>query len=158
MSTLLELPYKVICYSVSINDLLCLLTGAHRAFPDVIAMVAVMTHPSLVGCLTRILIRSSTRQMDLWTKQKEVFQRATALIKSLGKPSVTSAQAKRLDALGLGYGDLVKLRSESAGDEAFKKNLKDKGVNSKPLHDKLVKLLSGTHSVGVSQSAEPLPG
>ena len=71
-------------------------------------------------------------------------------MKSLGKPSITSAQAKRLDALGLGYGNLVKLRSESAGDEAFKKNLKEKGVNSKPLQEKLVKLLPATHSMDVS--------
>ena len=124
--------------------------GAHRAFPDVIAMVAVMTDPLLVGCLTRIPIRSPTRQLDLWTKQKELFQRATALIKSLGKPSITSAQAKRLDSLKLGYGDLVKLRSECAGDEAFKKTLKEKGVNSKPLREKLVKLLPATLSVDVS--------
>ncbi len=32
--------------------------GAHRAFPDVQAMEAVMTHPSLVSCLTNLPIRS----------------------------------------------------------------------------------------------------
>ena len=122
----MNLPYKVTCYSESINDLLCLLIGAHRAFPDVIAMVAVMTHSSLVGYLTRIPIRDSMRPIDQWTKQKGLFQRSSAPIKALGKPSVSSPQAKRLDALGLGYGDLVKLRSESTDDEAFKKTLKEK--------------------------------
>ena len=40
----------------------------------------------------------------------------------------TSAQAKRLDALGFTYDDLLKLRL-------------DKGVNSKPLREKLAKQL-----------------
>ncbi len=39
--------------------------GAHRAFPDVQAMEAVMTHPLLVSCLTNLPIGSPKRQIEL---------------------------------------------------------------------------------------------
>ena len=37
---------------------------------------------------------------------------ATALIKALGKPTLTSAQAKRVDALGIKFEDLLNLYGE----------------------------------------------
>lgn len=79
--------------------------------------------------------------MTMWVNQKRAFQRTTTLIKSLGKPAITSPQAKRLHALGLGYEDLVQLHVDSKDKDVFLKVLKDKGVNSKPLREKLVKLL-----------------
>ena len=69
--------------------------GAHRAFPDVQAMEAVMTHPSLVSCLTNLPIRSPKRQIELWSTQKAVHQQS--LVKALGKPTISKAQAKKLD-------------------------------------------------------------
>ena len=104
-------------------------------------MERVITHPSLVGCLSKLPIRSPKTQNNLWIHQKRLFQRTSALIRSLGKPAVTSAQAKRLDDLGFGHADLVKLYSESKDRDVFMKVLKDKGVKSKPLREKLVKLL-----------------
>ena len=40
-------------------------------------------------------------------------------IRSLGKPTVTPTQAKRLDTLGLKFEDLLKLYRESADRETF---------------------------------------
>ena len=78
----------------------------------------------------------------MWIQQKRLFQRTTSLTKSLGgKPSITSAQAKRLDALGFTHEDLVKLRAESSNTESFLEVLKGRGVNSKALREKLGKLL-----------------
>ena len=70
---------------------------------------------------------------NLCVQQKRRFARTTTLIKSLGKPSITPAQAKRLDSLGLGYRDLMKLKSESRDREDFMDILNDRGVNSKPV-------------------------
>lgn len=105
--------------------------------PDVMAMERVFTHQSLVSCLSILPIRSPMTQRKLWIEQKRVFQRTTSLIKSLGKPAITKPQAKRLDTLGLGH-----LHSSSKDNEEFLKLLKEKGVNSKLLREKLVKLLS----------------
>ncbi len=66
-----------------------MLTGAHRALPDVVAMERVMTHPTLINCLAKIPTRTYDRMMELWTTQKLVFSRSTALVMSLGKPSIT---------------------------------------------------------------------
>ena len=114
--------------------------GAHRAMPDVLAMERVFTHPALVSCLSKIPTRSPKQQRNMWIQQKRVYQRTTALTRSLGKPSVTSAQAKKLDSLGFSYEDLKKLRSDLDPTE-FLQALKDRGVNSKPLREKLLKLL-----------------
>ena len=51
-------------------------------------------------CLSSLSIRSPQLQRKLWMEQKKAFIRATTLIKALGKPTMTYAQAKRLDALG----------------------------------------------------------
>ena len=53
-----------------------------------------------------------------------------SLIRSLGKPAITKAQAKRLE-----------LRLKTNGDDEFCSLLKDRGVKSKPLREKLLKLL-----------------
>ena len=47
--------------------------------------------------------------MKVWIEQKRMYLRIAALIRSLGKPSVTKPQAKQLHD---GYEDHVKLRSE----------------------------------------------
>ena len=112
-------------------------TGAHRALPDILAMERMITHPSLVHCLSDLPIRSPSLQKDLWTQQKLIFSRTTALVKSLGKPSITSAQAKRLDELGFSYADLSRLKSQSKTRQVFLDSLKTTGVNSKPLREKL---------------------
>ena len=131
---------------------LCItLTGAHRAFPDVLAMEAVMTHHSLISCLTNLPIRSAKKQMELWTSQKQRFHRSDALIRSLGKPSITAAQAKRLVQLGLEHSTLVTLRSKSGTPEAFMEALKGKGVKSKALCIKLSKLVHSSPSKPHSQ-------
>ena len=122
--------------------ILCItLTGAHRAFPDVLAMEAVMTHQSLISCPPNLPVRSAKKQMELWTSQKQRFHQADALIRSLGKPSITAAQAKRLIQLGLEHSALVTLRPKSSTPEAFMEALKGKGVKSKALCIKLAKLV-----------------
>ena len=93
-----------------------------------------MTHHSLISCLTNLPIRSAKKQMELWTSQKQRFHRSDALIRSLGKPSITAAQAKRLVQLGLEHSTLVTLRSKSGTPEAFMEAPNRKGVKSKALH------------------------
>lgn len=115
-------------------------TGAHRALADVHAMKAVLAHPTL-DCFSKLQFRSPREQLQSWASQKGLHQRTTSLITSLGKPCVTSPQAKRLDQLGFCYAKLVKLHSEAKGEDDFTKTLKAKGVNSKPLQAKLWKLL-----------------
>lgn len=119
----------------------CYYIGAHRALPDILAMERVLTHPSLASCLSELPIRSPLTQKKLWVDQKNLHLRTTRLVRSLGKPAVTSLQAKKLDSLGLGYDELLQLKSRSKGKESFLETLKDKGVNSKPLREKLATLL-----------------
>ncbi len=101
-----------------------------------------LTHWSLVSCLSNLDIRTPGKQMSLWAVQKRLHQRTNDLVRLLGKPSVTAPQAKRLDTLGYTYTDLVTLRKEFKDGEHFKEILKTRGVNSKPLREKLLKLLS----------------
>lgn len=114
--------------------------GAHRALPDVFAMERVLTHPSLVRCLSRLPIRTPGRQIKLWIQQKRAHIRTTSLVKALGKPSLTTIQAKRLDSLGLGFKELLQLR-DSHSKEDFLSCLKEKGVRSLLVREKLQKAL-----------------
>ncbi len=114
--------------------------GAHRALPDVLAMEAVLTHPSLIRCLSKLTIHSPNKQISLWLEQKRAHSRSTALIKSLGRKCITSVQAKHLDSLGLRLHELVELHS-SHSNEGFLKCLKDKGVRSEAVRNKLQKAL-----------------
>ncbi len=107
--------------------------------PDVQALEAVVTHPLLVHCLAHLMIHSPRNQGDMWIQQKRCFQRTTSLIKSMGKHNITSAQAKKLDTIGLSYGDLEQLKCESKDREEFVSTLKDRGINSKSLQEKLSK-------------------
>ena len=69
------------------------------AHTDVFAMERVLTHPSLVRCLSRLPIRTSGRQIKLWMQQKRAHIRTTSLVKALGKPSLTTILTKCLDPL-----------------------------------------------------------
>lgn len=106
--------------------------------PDVLAMEQVLMHPSLVKCLSNLTIRTPAQQVSLWLQQKRLHHRSTALLKSLGRKgiTITSKQAKHLDSLGLGLHKLVQIR-DSHSKEGFQKCLKDKGVGSKALRNKL---------------------
>lgn len=78
--------------------------------------------------------------------QKRLYTRTSSLVKTFGgKPPVTVPQARRLDSLGFTFDGLVELHSDSKSDDAFCTILKDKGVKSKPLREKLVKCL---HALG----------
>ena len=74
--------------------------------------------------------------------QKESFFKAAVFIKAFGKPCLTTLQAKKLESLGLSYEDLTKLLQETGGGEAFHNALKDIGINSKLLREKLGSSLS----------------
>lgn len=69
--------------------------------------------------------RSTDQQLKIWKAQKMTHQRITC---SLGKPSVTTPQAKRL---GFSHSSLPKLHSESKDDDNFKKILKGKGASQR---------------------------
>lgn len=80
--------------------------GAHRALADVKAMKAIFTH---LNCLGKVEIRSPSQQLKLWKAQRRTYHRTTSLVSSLGKPSITAPQAKRLDCLGFTITSLLHL-------------------------------------------------
>lgn len=112
------------------------ITGAHRALPDVLAMEEILTHPSLIRCLSSLSIRTPGKQVSQWIQQKRAHIRSTTLLKSLGRKCITPAQAKRLDSLGLGLQKLLELRN-SHTKEGLLRCLKDKGVRSEAVRNKL---------------------
>ncbi len=117
------------------------LVGAHRALPDVLALERVFTHSALAGSLANLSVRTPQVQLSLWINQRNTYRRAAALIKSLGRPNLTSTQAKKLDSLGIGYTELLQLREDSGTTEVILTALKDKGIRSKPLREKLAKAI-----------------
>ncbi len=68
------------------------------------------------------------------------------MIKSLGRPSLTSPPAKKLNSLGIGYTELLQLREDSGTTEVFLTALKDKGIRSKSLREKLAKAIAPAES------------
>ena len=97
-----------------------------------------LIHP-MVTCLSRLYIRSPSQQLRHWVQQKRAHIRKTSLMKELGK-CVTAAQAAWLDSLGIGTRDLVKLR-DCNSQEGFLTTLREKGVRSRALREKLQKAL-----------------
>ena len=95
-------------------------TGAHRALPDVLALEAVLRHPSLCGDLESLPFRSPQLQTKLWVQQKRLYTRASHLIKAVGKPSLTSTQAKKLDALEFMFQSISLLRQQCSSQDKLK--------------------------------------
>ena len=58
----------------------------------------------------------------------------------LGK-GVISTQARRLDSLGLSYEELLYLRQSTDCNNDFAQRFHKKGVNSKPLREKLLSVI-----------------
>ena len=83
-------------------------------------------HPSLVKCLSSLSILSPQLHRKLWMEQKKAIRGATTLIKAFGKPTLTSAQAKRVEALSIKFEDLLNLYLESTTTEAFHTVLKER--------------------------------
>ena len=88
-----------------------------------------------------LTVRSPQVQLGLWTNQKISFMKAAALIRAIGKPSLTQTQAKKLDSLGLSFAELTHLHQHSSTMEVFLAALKAKGIRSKVLREKLGKAL-----------------
>ena len=109
--------------------------------PDVLALEEVLTHQSLGDVLSRLSIRSFGQQMKQWVAQKRSFKWRKALIKSLGKPSITDPQSRRFYQLQLGYDELKNLYAKAKDVADFRKTLKDRGVHSKALLERLPKML-----------------
>ena len=95
----------------------------------------------MANCLQNLSFWSTAQQTNLWHKQKSLITRTAGLVKQFGKPAITSAQAKRLDALGFNFESLVKLAGQSSNGMEFMKKLKTRGVNSHPLRQKLANKL-----------------
>jgi len=104
-------------------------------------MERVLKHEDITLHLAALSIRSPLEQTKLWIQQKRLFTRAASLIKAIGKPTLTSTQAKKLDSLGFTFSSLSLLRQQCGGTEAFQAALKERGVRSKPLREKLTKAL-----------------
>ena len=105
------------------------------------ALERVVHHPSIKANLLALSIRSPQQQTRLWMEQKRLFVRATTLIKAIGKPCLTSTQAKKLDSLGFNFQSLTLLSRQYSTGEEFQTALKERGVRSKPLREKLSKAL-----------------
>ena len=73
---------------------------------------AVLTHPSLLGCLSNLQLHSRSQQLK--SLQKILHQKYTSLTTSLGKPAITAPQAKKLVSLGFSHARLKQLRVEDA--------------------------------------------
>ena len=69
-------------------------------------------------------------------EQKKAI-RATTLIKALGKPTLTSAQANSVDALGKKFEDLLNLSGEHHHGSFPYSLERERGINSKSLWEKL---------------------
>ena len=97
----------------------------------------VLTNSSMVSCFFRLHIHSPSQQLRQLVQQKRAHIRKTTLMKELGK-CVTAAQAARLYSLGIGTHDLVHLR-DCNSQEGFLTALREKGVRSRALSEKLQK-------------------
>ena len=95
----------------------------------------------LVNLLSSLPVRSPKSVIDAWCAQKKKHTRNTKLLVSLGR-KITANQAQRLDSLSLSYEALVELRAASKDGEDFIDALHKRGVNSKPLREKLKTLIS----------------
>ncbi len=95
----------------------------------------------VTGCLDKLHIQSPSMQMKKWFAQKTLYTNAALLTRSLGKPSITPTQAKKLVTRGIDFHTLLLLRRTS---DAFVASLKQKGVRSKPLGEKLYRVLCST--------------
>ena len=104
-------------------------------------MTAIMLETCLATSLPSLSVRTAKQQVDRWRIMKTVHQRTSLLIRSLGKPAITTLQAKRLDVLGLNREALVTLHKGCSNSNLFLEELRVKGVKSKKLREKLSVLL-----------------
>ncbi len=105
----------------------------YLTLPHALALERVLLHPSLSGCLKELSVLTSQMQLKKWLSQKTLFIKAAALTRSLGKPSVTPTQAKKLVTEGFDYQSLSLLHRTSLTKDDFHESLKKRGVRSKPL-------------------------
>ena len=94
---------------------------AHRALPDVEALVKLFTQMAL-DLLSSVPTRPARQQLLLWRTQKEERSRTCSLLQALGK-RVTVSQAKHLDTLHLTYPVLRQIRSSCTSSDKFQKVL-----------------------------------
>ena len=127
----LNYTYLLICMLIKYIS-----NTAHRALSDVEALERLFTDTPLQELLPRLPSRTASSQLHIWTRQKNQHGRCSFLLRALGK-KITSAQAKRLDDLGLTYDELRFLRKSSDSTDDFVTTLSSKGVNSKALREKL---------------------
>ena len=95
---------------------------AHRALPDVEALVELFTQTALVDLLSSVPTRTARQQLLLWRTQKEERGCTCSLLQALGK-RVTVPQAKGLATLHLMYPVLRQIRSSCASNDEFQKVL-----------------------------------
>ena len=91
----------------------------------------------LVNLLSSLPVRSPKSVIDAWCAQKKKHTRNAKLLVSLGR-KITANQAQRLDSLSLSYEALL----DGKDGEDFIDSLHKRGVNSKPLREKLKMLIS----------------
>ena len=95
---------------------------AHRALPDIEALVELFTQTALVDLLSSVPTRTTRQQLLLWRTQKEERGCTCLLLQALGK-RVTVPQAKRLATLHLTYPVLRQIGSSCASNDEFQKVL-----------------------------------
>ncbi len=111
---------------------------------SIIAEVNIFVAQKVTGCLDKLHIQSPSMQMKKWLAQKTLYTNAALLTRSLGKPSITPTQAKKLVTQGFDLHTLLLLRRTSDTKDAFVASLKQKGIRSKPLGEMLYRALCST--------------
>ena len=115
-----------------------------------------LRHGAVIASLTCQIPIKPLHTIPTVAQQKKAIT-ATTLIKALGKPTRTSTQAKRLDALGIEFKDLFNLYLEISNREAFHTVLKERGINSKPLREKLEKTLEQSRRTSTQHTVSCTP-
>ncbi len=86
---------------------------------SIIAEVNIFVAQKVTGCLDKLHIQSPSMQMKKWLAQKTLYTNAALLTRSLGKPSITPTQAKKLVTQGFDLHTLLLLRRTSDTKDAF---------------------------------------
>ncbi len=82
--------------------------GALELVPTIALEVNIFVAQKVTGCLDKLHIQSPIMQMK-WLAQKTLYTNAALLTRSLGKPSITPTQAKKLVTRGIDFHTLLLL-------------------------------------------------
>ena len=104
-------------------------------------MEELFSHRSLAGLLSSMPSRTAEEQLQKWAEQKQKRAIKAELNNNLLGLDIKKHQIDRLAELDLFYPKLCKIRTKFTNDEEFQKELRQRGVHSKKLREKLARIL-----------------